>query len=97
MTETRAYRITGRVQGVGFRWFTRNAATDLGIGGSVRNAGDGSVEVVARGPTDQLDKLEETLRAGPSAARVEAVQRVETPPASVETGGAGDNEFSIVR
>lgn len=96
MSETRAYRVTGRVQGVGFRWFTRNAATGLGVTGSVRNARDGSVEVVARGTPDQLAELEETLRQGPPTARVEAVRRMETPPASLETEGA-DNDFTIVR
>ena len=45
----KAFIVTGRVQGVGFRWFTRQTASELGLRGTVRNARDGSVEVVADG------------------------------------------------
>ncbi|MCA9737620.1 MAG: acylphosphatase, partial [Gemmatimonadetes bacterium] len=48
--EVRGYRITGVVQGVGFRWFTQRSACALGVKGTVRNAEDGSVEVVAVAP-----------------------------------------------
>ncbi|MDT8435753.1 MAG: acylphosphatase [Gemmatimonadota bacterium] len=69
------FRITGRVQGVGFRWWTVRTATSLDLRGTVRNRRDGSVEVLAAGPPDAMERLEEALRRGPPAARVDAVQR----------------------
>jgi len=72
----RAYRVFGRVQGVGFRWWTRGVAEELGVGGTVRNLPDGSVEVSAYGPGPILDELERRLRRGPAIARVDAVKEV---------------------
>jgi acylphosphatase len=72
MAEKR-YLIRGRVQGVGFRWWARSRARELGITGSVRNADDGSVEVLARGSPEQLAALRALLRDGPSTAAVTAV------------------------
>lgn len=71
---TRRYRITGRVQGVGFRYATLNTARRLDIDGWVRNLRDGSVEVVARGGRDGLTKLEDFLEQGPFGARVDEVK-----------------------
>ncbi len=82
----RAYRVTGRVQGVGFRWFTSRAAKELGISGTVQNHPDGSVRVHARGALAVLDQLEATITRGPMAARVEAVERVE-PSQRVKADG----------
>ena len=82
----RAYRVTGRVQGVGFRWFTSRAAKELGISGTVQNHPDGSVRVHARGALAVLDQLEATITRGPLAARVEAVERVE-PSQTVKADG----------
>lgn len=65
--------IHGRVQGVFFRDFTRRQAWALGLMGYVRNLPDGTVEAVAEGPRDALDKLLERLEAGPSGARVDKV------------------------
>lgn len=65
--------VRGRVQGVGFRWFVRSAAESLGLTGWVANAPDGSVRVVAEGTASALDRLVERLAAGPSGARVAAV------------------------
>jgi acylphosphatase len=83
------FLIQGIVQGVGFRYFVRRAARDLGLEGHVRNLADGSVEAVARGDTKQLAALEAALWRGPSASRVDSV--------SVEnhTGDVGQGEFSI--
>ena len=78
--DSRAYRLVGRVQGVGFRWWTRGVAEELGVGGSVRNLADGSVEVRAVGPEDALDHFEERLRLGPRLARVDRVERIEADP-----------------
>lgn len=66
-------RISGLVQGVYFRDTTRQKAVALGLTGWVRNTADGSVEVTAEGPKDQLESLLEFLRIGPSHARVDKV------------------------
>lgn len=69
-------RITGMVQGVGFRWFVRERARRLGLSGWVRNLPDGSVEVAASGEPGQLELLRSELRRGPSGARVDEVDDV---------------------
>ena len=62
----------GRVQGVGFRYWTLRHANRLGLTGWVRNGDDeGSVEVVAEGDRVAVDELEALLRRGPPGARVE--------------------------
>ncbi|HEV2146552.1 MAG TPA: acylphosphatase [Longimicrobiaceae bacterium] len=85
-----AYRVHGRVQGVGFRWWTRSRARGLGLAGTVRNCPDGSVEVRARGPADALAALRDVLGLGPPGSRVDRVE--ELPPTPIE----GD-AFEIVR
>lgn len=75
-TETQAHlsaRITGRVQGVGFRNFTRTRARRLGLAGWVRNERDGSVRLEAEGPRSDLETLVEAVHEGPRMARVENV------------------------
>ncbi len=67
-------RVHGRVQGVYYRAETRIKASALGLAGWVRNREDGSVELVAEGPRAQLDALLDWCRAGPTLARVEAVE-----------------------
>jgi len=85
-------RITGRVQGVGFRWWVRSHAEALGLTGWVMNANDErSVELVAEGPAEALDELERLIGRGPSGAFVEAVER-RREPASGEF-----DRFGIVR
>ena len=71
--ETRRYVVSGRVQGVGFRWFVEREAATLGITGWVRNRDDGRVEVMATGTREQLSALDARLRQGPRAARVDDV------------------------
>ena len=67
--------VTGRVQGVNFRWHTRQRAAELGLSGWVRNLRGGRrVEVIAEGSPDQLGKLVRFLHHGPPASRVEEVQ-----------------------
>jgi acylphosphatase len=78
----RAYRVVGRVQGVGYRDWTRRTADRLGISGSVRNLPDGSVEVQARGRDGDLRRLEEELRRGPVMARVDRVETLTPDPSS---------------
>ncbi len=68
-------RVTGRVQGVGFRWWVRRHAEGLGLVGWVMNGDDErSVDVVAEGPDPALARLEQLLNGGPSGARVESVE-----------------------
>lgn len=75
-------RITGRVQGVGFRWWARSRADALGLTGWVMNEDDErTVSVVAEGPPASLDIFERQLREGPPSARVEDVM-VRREPAS---------------
>ncbi len=81
----RRYLVSGRVQGVGFRWWVRSRAMELGLGGWVRNLPDGRVEVVAGGEDGALTVLEDGLQHGPRFALVEKVENVEiqdeiTPP-----------------
>ena len=72
--ERLSVRITGRVQGVGFRNFTRAQARRLGVTGWVRNERDGSVRLEAEGPREALDDLVEAVQEGPRTARVENVE-----------------------
>jgi acylphosphatase len=64
------FRVRGRVQGVGFRYWTRNIARELQLRGYVRNCPDGSVEILASGSDDRLDRLRSALRSGPPGAQV---------------------------
>lgn len=66
-------RITGRVQGVGFRNFTQMRARQLGVTGWVRNEKDGSVQLEAEGPRGALEDLLDAVHDGPRTARVEGV------------------------
>ena len=73
-------RVTGVVQGVGFRWFVRERARRLGLSGWVRNLSDGTVEVMASGDDGQLELLKGELLRGPRGAAVDALEPVtETP------------------
>jgi len=81
----RRYVISGRVQGVGFRYFTEATAAREGILGWVRNTPDGRVEVVAEGDAEALERFERSLRHGPRGARVERVDVDDTSPTG-ETG-----------
>jgi acylphosphatase len=74
------------VQGVGFRWFTHDAAAREGVQGWVRNLADGSVEVVAEGDVTAVDRLEAAVRRGPASARVERFEVEEQAPAGRVTG-----------
>lgn len=65
--------VSGRVQGVGFRFFTERAARELGVRGWVRNLPDGSVETVAEGEDDAMARFLERLRRGPLSSRVDRV------------------------
>jgi acylphosphatase len=78
--------VTGRVQGVGFRWFARDRALALGLTGWVRNRADGSLEVVAQGPAAAVDRFERALREGPPGAEVRGVQAMRSAAVASEGG-----------
>jgi acylphosphatase len=67
--------VSGRVQGVGFREFTRRTAQRLGLGGWVRNLAGGEVEVVADGERQALEALVSAVSRGPSGAFVRDVRQ----------------------
>ncbi|OPX37662.1 MAG: acylphosphatase [Desulfobacteraceae bacterium 4484_190.2] len=69
--------IEGRVQGVWFRDSTRRKAVSLGVFGWVRNRPDGTVEVVAEGPEDQVKELTSWCNHGPPAAGVSQVHETQ--------------------
>lgn len=79
------FRVTGRVQGVGFRFFVERAANELGVNGWVRNCSDGAVEVHAECGAAQMEQLRAALAQGPPAGRVEQVS--EQPAAGMRCKG----------
>jgi acylphosphatase len=79
MRGARRFLVSGRVTGVGFRYFTQDVARREGLTGVVRNLPDGRVEAIAEGDEAALTRLEIALRRGPSHARVEHVE-VDTLP-----------------
>jgi acylphosphatase len=67
----RHFHVTGRVQGVAFRWSTQRQAGRLGLVGWVRNLADGRVEGVIQGPPAAVEQMLEWLAHGPPSARVD--------------------------
>jgi acylphosphatase len=90
----RRWRVTGRVQGVGFRAFAARVARALALSGGARNLEDGGVEIIASGPVHALDRLEAALGEGPRLSRVSHVdiEALSSPP-SPEELSAWDVEF----
>ena len=87
-TSSYRYLVSGRVQGVGYRYFALRRAEALGVRGFVRNLDDGRVEVVAEGPEAALAEFEGALRQGPSFSSVSAVDRAPIEP-------RGDRGFHV--
>lgn len=81
-------RVSGRVQGVGFRYATLARARSLGLGGWVRNLPDGSVEAVFEGEPKRVESMVEWCRRGPSGSVVLAVETHDEPP-------AGETAFGV--
>jgi len=77
--QTRRYLISGRVQGVGFRWFVEREAGQVGVTGWVRNCENGDVEVMATGTREQHASLRCKLQEGPRAARVDHISESGEP------------------
>jgi len=83
---TKKYRVMGRVQGVGFRYFVWREAETLGVDGWVRNRADGTVEALARGTNDELDRLLDRLQEGPRWSRVMSVSVTDESDEDVAQG-----------
>jgi acylphosphatase len=90
MRIARRYLIRGRVQGVGFRYFTHAAAVRENVHGWVRNTPDGNVEVAAEGEPDAVERFERQIRHGPAGSRVDQV-------AVAEAGEAGGHTAFTIR
>lgn len=73
MTKHVQARVSGRVQGVGFRYYATHVAQGLGLVGTVRNTADGGVEAVAEGEEDKLHEFLVALHHGPQAAEVTGI------------------------
>jgi len=91
--DSKRYHITvaGRVQGVGYRYFARDAAQSFGLTGWVRNLRGGDVELEVEGAQEDVDRLLEKLREGPPLSRVTDV--LVSPMVAMGSGG----EFFIRR
>ncbi len=82
-----AFRVTGVVQGVGFRQWTRRVGSELGLRGSVANLRDGAVEVHAAGDAHAIARLEERLGEGPMGAQVDTVERLSSSVLPIPESG----------
>ena len=82
----RRFLITGRVQGVGFRYFTHEVASREGVTGWVRNLPDGRVEAYVEGEAQAVTRVEQALRQGPRGARIEDVYADDEPPSEGYAG-----------
>jgi acylphosphatase len=78
--------VHGRVQGVGFRWWTRCRALELSLTGHAANLSDGRVEVVAEGPREACEKLLAALRSGGTPGYVRQVTELFGEPTGAGTG-----------
>ncbi len=87
----RHFRITGKVQGVGYRYFTQCTARELGLVGWVKNMPDGSVEAWAKGPAPVMATFHQELSFGPYNAQVADVEITEVDPSQ------NYSEFRILR
>ena len=85
MSQIRSVRVQvyGIVQGVGFRYFTHQEASKLGLRGRATNLSDGSVEVLAEGDAHAVEKLIHWLQSGPRTASVDSIEVTELEPGSV--------------
>ncbi len=77
--ERRRVLFSGRVQGVGFRFFVQHTGNRLGVVGNVRNCPDGTVEIVVEGSDRKIAEFIRQVEKGPSLARVQRVDVVDIP------------------
>jgi acylphosphatase len=80
MRIARLFTVSGRVQGVGYRYFTQEAAVREGVTGYVKNLPDGRVEAYVEGDLDAVTRVEHAIRTGPAGARVAHVEAVPLTP-----------------
>ena len=85
MRVARRFVVSGRVQGVGFRYFTQDTALREGVTGWVRNLPDGRVEALLEGDADAVTRVERALRKGPRGARVDRVYVDDENPTGLYT------------
>lgn len=81
MITARKFIVTGRVQGVGYRYFACQAAVRTGVAGTVRNMPDGTVEAIAEGHASAVDAFRDELARGPRVGRVDRVDEIPVEPA----------------
>jgi acylphosphatase len=86
MRVARRFLVSGQVQGVGYRYFARDAARREGLSGYAKNLDDGRVEASAEGEIEAVERFELALRRGPSHARVEHVMVESLNPMGRDTG-----------
>jgi acylphosphatase len=86
MLIARRYVIGGRVQGVGFRYFTEDTASREGVSGWVRNLPDGRVEAAVEGDAEAVERFERAIRHGPRGARVEQFDVFDDVPSGARSG-----------
>lgn len=86
MLVARHFRISGRVQGVGFRFYAERIALREGLSGYVRNLRDGSVEAMVEGDVEAVGRFDIAVRQGPPGARVADVEATEMAPTGRPTG-----------
>jgi acylphosphatase len=90
MRVARRFLISGRVQGVGFRWFTKDAADREGATGWVKNLPDGRVEALVEGELEAVTRVERLIRSGPPGSRIETVRvDVEDPTGAYKSFSIG--------
>jgi acylphosphatase len=90
MRIARRYLITGRVQGVGYRFFVSDVAKREGLHGWVRNRPNGAVEALAEGEAEALERFERLLSQGPRLARVDGMD-------ITDIGATGHDRGFIIR
>ena len=86
MIVAKRFLVSGRVQGVGFRYFVQDHAAVEGVHGYVRNLPDGRVEALIEGDDESVLRVERALRRGPASARVDDVAVETTVPSGRATG-----------
>jgi acylphosphatase len=86
MIVARRYLVSGRVQGVGFRYFVQDAAVREGVSGFVRNVPGGRVEAQVEGEIEAVTRVERALAQGPPGARVDDLSVEPVPPTGRVSG-----------
>lgn len=86
MRIARRYLLSGRVQGVGFRYFTQRVAAQHGISGWVRNTPDGRVEIEAEADAEAMRQFEDRISAGPPGGHVDQLETTQIAVGPIRSG-----------